>query len=123
MDQVFNELSANASYKDKYAASLGMQRMLRLSFELGDCGYNRVMRVVETFSQLLIAPGYSIAQWARDKTIGADRDLQRYLLISATQAPYVEQFIAYAEQDLVIEFSYKDQPALGLGLAYVCRAP
>ena len=119
MDQIFNELSANGCYEDKYAASAGMERMLRLSSNLAECGFSRVLRVIEGFSHLPIAPGYSISQWARDNSIGADRDLQRQLLTSATRAPYVEQFIADAEQDYLIEFKFDNQLAMGLGLAYL----
>ena len=119
MDQIFNELSANGSYTNKYAANVGMERMLRLSNGLGKCGFSRDLRVIEGFNQLSIAPGYSIVQWAMDKSIGADRELQRQLLTSATKAPYVEHFISDAEQDDLYEFKFCGHTALGLGLAYL----
>lgn len=119
MDQIFNELSANGSYADKYAASLGIERMLELSQGLKNCGYNSTLRVVENFCQLDLSPGYTIHQWVRDRSIGANRDLQRALLTFATRAPYVEQFIADTEKDAIVEFLFEGQVSYGLGLAYL----
>lgn len=119
MDQIFNDLSASGCYADKYAASVGVERMLKLSAKLGDCGFSKVVRVVEGFSQLLLAPNYTMLQWATDRKVGANRDMQRQLLSAATSAPYVEKFIADAEEVALVEFLYQNQPALGLGLAYL----
>jgi hypothetical protein len=119
MDQIFNELSAGDGYADKYAASQGMERLMRLTHQLSQCGFHRVLRVVEGFSQLTISPGYTMSQWGRDRTIGADRDLQRLFLTVTGKSPYIEQFLADAEDNALIEFKYQNQIAFGLGLAYL----
>lgn len=119
MDQIFNELSADGCYADKYAANSGIESLMRLFNMLTECGFNRVLRVVEGFGQLPIAPNYSIVEWATDRSIGANRDLQRLLLTTAGKAPYVEKFISDAEGGCSVEFNYQGQPALGLGLAHL----
>lgn len=119
MDQIFNELSANGSYANKYEASAGMERMLRLSNDLTHCGFSRNLRVVERFPELLIAPDYSIHQWSTDRSIGVDRDLQRQLMSIVTRAPYLEELIADEEHDSLFEFKFDGQLVYGLGLAYL----
>lgn len=123
MDQIFNELSANGSYADKYAASAGMERMLRLSLALNRCGFSRSLRLIEGAGQLQLSSDYTLSEWSNDRSAGANRDLQRLFLTSASRAPYVEQFIADAEQDCLIEFKFQGQSAMGPGLAHLWGIP
>lgn len=118
MDQIFNELSTTFRlYESKYTASKGMEKLLQVSAILNKFGFSNVIRTVEGFSQICIAPGYTIKEWATDKHIGANVDLQRKLLTFSTKSPYVESFIAQYEEKSVLEFKFENKIALGLGLA------
>lgn len=118
MDQVFNELCTTfRSYESKYTASKGMERLLNVSAILNELGFSNVIRTVEGFSQICIAPDYTIKDWATDKHVGANVDLQRKLLTFATKSPYVESFIEQYEKKSVLEFKLENKVALGLGLA------
>lgn len=119
MDQIFNEISANGRYADKFAACVGIENLLRLALMLRERGCLSSLRVVEGFSGLRLTPDYSIRQWCVDRTVGANRDLQRFLLTHATRAPFIEKYIADAEEDCIIEFLFEGSPCFGLGLAYL----
>lgn len=121
MDQIFNELSVSECYENKYAANAGIERMMMLISALSHCGFNLVLRVVQSFSNLFISPDYTMSEWARDRTVNANRDLQRLFLTATTKSPYIEELIADTEDNCLIEFKYEDQPALGLGLAYLWK--
>lgn len=122
MDLIFNELSASGGYDSRYSASKGIQRLILLSKELIKIGFSGYLRTVENFSQLLLASGYTIHQWATDREVGADRDMQRWLLTFAAKAPYIDQFINQAEDGTLIEFTFNDEVCAGLGLAYLWKS-
>lgn len=118
MDQVFNELSTSSrAYECKYKASEGIERLLLVSKRLKHFGFSNIIRTVENFAQLSVAPNYTIRDWAIDKNVGANIDLQRQLLTSATKSPYVESFVQEFEDSSILEFRFGDRIALGLGLA------
>lgn len=119
MEQIFNELSASSCYDSRHNASAGIQRLLNLSRNLSQIGFSRYLRTIEDFSQLFLAPGYTVHEWATDREVGADRDLQRWLLTYATKAPYIDQFIDEAERGGLVEFRFEKQRCKGLGLAYL----
>jgi hypothetical protein len=119
MDQIFNELSASCCYVDTYSANAGMESLINISIELSRIGFSTKLRTVESFHQLLLSPQYTIQSWVTDRKIGANRDLQRWLLTAATQAPYVENLLAEKQFDKLLEFKYKEDLCYGFGLAYL----
>ncbi|MCL7421792.1 MAG: hypothetical protein M8364_12890 [Methylobacter sp.] len=119
MDQIFNELSASECYESKFSASEGMERLLLLSKEMRNVGFSSHLRTTRDFSQLKIAPEYTILDWVRDKSICANPDLQRQLLISATKSPYIEDFLEKEQTNQIVEFKYETTQVHGLGLAYL----
>lgn len=120
MDQIFNELSAQGTYGDCYEASQSMEHLLTLSHKLSKHGFTTTLRVTKNFGQLPLTEDYTLVQWATDKGIGADRDLQRQLLICSTKAPYIDDLVEEAlPKGSLIEFKYNEKQALGLGLAWL----
>lgn len=119
MDQVFNELSANGCYDDIYSANAGMESLVNLSRELSKIGFSNKLRTVENFRQLLLAHEYTIQNWATDRTVGANRDLQRWLLTSTTKTPYIETLLEEEQSHRVFEFKYDEKQCYGFGLAYL----
>src|SRR5690554_5910732 len=93
MDQVFNELSANGCYDDIYSANAGMESLVNLSRALSNIGFSNKLCTVEDFRQLLLTDEYTIQNWVTDRKVGADRDLQRWLLTSTTKSPYIEALL------------------------------
>ena len=116
MDQIFNELSANC-YEDKHTASTGMEKLGRISKALSDLGYSSYLLTTAGFGQLSLSPNYTIHQWLVDKRIGAERDVQRWLLTAATGTSYIENLIEGYQSDCALEFRHLGERCQGLGLA------
>jgi hypothetical protein len=118
MDQIFNELSVSACYPDKFAAQEGMDLAIDVSVAMAKLGMSKNIRTTSDFTLRLLADGYSVAEWARDR-IG-NKEKKIYLLTFATKAPYIESFYEGKEQsDELFEFRFGQDLALGLGLAYL----
>jgi len=120
MDQVFNELSANGCYDDIYSANDGMESLVNLSRALSNIGFSNKLCTVEDFRQLLLTDEYTIQNWVTDRKVGADRDLQRWLLTSTTKSPYIEALLEKEQRShRVFEFKYDEKQCYGFGLAYL----
>lgn len=121
MDQIFNELSVSACYPDKYAAQKGMDLAVDVSIAIAKLGMAKIIRTTSDFTMRALANGYSVAEWARDRTGSKEKKL--YFLTYATKSPYIESFYEETEQsDELFEFRFGQDLALGLGLAYLWGA-
>ncbi|MCY4046513.1 MAG: hypothetical protein OXF42_00145 [Candidatus Dadabacteria bacterium] len=118
MDQIFNELSANGSYDSKYSACAGMENLACLSLEMAKIGFSGKLRTVQNFHQLPIAPDFTISDWANEKK-GVDKEKRQWLLFSATQHPYIEDFMEKEQDNSLVEFKFDCKKCLGLGLAFL----
>lgn len=122
MEQIFNELSVNNGYPDKYAAKDGFEKSLKLSARMCELGFDKTIRTTKGFAQRNLTDNFSIYNWATDRLMGCDRDLQRYFLVSATKAPFIEDFFTeHEDKGSLVEFKCSNEKALGLGLAYLWR--
>ena len=118
MEQVFNELSVDC-YDSEYAAHQGMERLASLSREISNIGFRRNVRVTQNYGELPLAPGYTMSHWAKGRSGGIDRDLQRWFLTFVTQTPYVEDRMVtkQQEEEVVVQFAFQGSSCAGLGLA------
>ena len=123
MDQIFNELSASGCYKDQYAAKDGLERFIILSKKLKEYGFNPTIRTTQDFCQRSLSNNFTIHDWASNRSLGINREYQRYILTYATKSPFIENFISDREEGILYECKFGAQPALGLGLAYLWEAP
>lgn len=118
MDLFFNELSIKES-NDKEAGKRLMTGLIDVFRKARSMGLND-LKTTEAFVTFPLAPGYSINDWLFDKSI--DLELRRLIRIRATNLPYyIEQLVDQKddEQNLLHEFKYKEQKAMGLGAAYM----
>jgi hypothetical protein len=120
MDQIFNELSVNGGYMNSHLAKDGFERVLNLSVQMTKLGFGSTIRTTRDFSQRNLTDNFSIHNWATDRSMGCDHDLQRHMMTLMTKSPYIEDFITkHEEHDDFVEFKYEGENVLGLGLAYL----
>ncbi|GAB6057283.1 hypothetical protein [Desulfonatronum parangueonense] len=118
MDQIFNELSVSSCYIDKYAAQKGMDLAIEVSVAIARLGMSKTIRTTKDFTLRYLTKGYSVAEWARDKTVNKEK--KWYFITHATKSPYIECFYEDKEQcDELLEYRFEEEIAFGLGLAYV----
>ena len=121
MDQIINELSVNGSYTDKFEASHGMARCMKLANKLSGCGLTKIIRTTRDFSQRELSFRYTVHDWAVDKNAPCAHELRHYYLTHTAKSPYIEEFIQEHEdtEQSCIEYTYLDEQAYGLGLAHI----
>lgn len=117
MDTFFNELSVKEA-KDKDTARRWMSILVNVYTKATGCGFKDLKTTVN-FSNLTIAPKYRFSDWLHDPLI--DRDTRRLFLTKVSKSPFIETLLAEKNGDtqLLHEFKYKDQNAVGLGAAYL----
>ncbi|MBB3061092.1 hypothetical protein [Microbulbifer rhizosphaerae] len=116
-DQLFNEVSAGTCYTSRQDAASAMERMSLLIQKLSEIGFSNQLRVTRDFATRTISTGYTIKNWAIDRSIDTDRDLQRNLLLAASKGPYIEDLLEDAQDDFLVEYKFQGTEVFGLGLA------
>ncbi|MHC1712520.1 MAG: hypothetical protein AB9872_10255 [Solidesulfovibrio sp.] len=116
MDQIINELSLSGAYTDKYAANLGMVKLIDAAKCLKGLGYSAAIRTTSDFSTRELSKDYSITSWINDYT--TPKEHKQYLLTVATflSHPSIEDIFNTHGHTDHIEFSHEGTSALGLAL-------
>lgn len=94
-----------------------MERLANLIINMENNGFLKCLRTVQNFSQLFLSKDFTIRQWATDRKFNINRDLQRLILTAASSAPYIEELLDEKQLSELMEFTFEDEPCLGLGLA------
>ncbi len=122
LDIVFNELSSTPIAPDIDSAHLRISDFVYVLRRAISFGANRVLRTNAEFHSMVLAPGYSFAQWRSDKR--TDRDQFRFILGLATKAPFLEDLANPATEQRLsgMEFRCNETLAQGLGIGYLLDA-
>ena len=117
MEQIFNELSADGCYPSLPEARRGMGQLVGLMQKMVQLGFSRCLRTTQNFCALKLSMNYTIGCWLKDGRV--DKDIQRFLLLYSTKAPYIEDFLDKEQTNRIIEFKFQNRVAYGLGLAFL----
>lgn len=83
---VFNELSISSEDIDKFQARELMSNLVDTLRAATKAGVQNILRTSEDLNSMELAPGYSIAQWRKDRE--ADRDQRNFLIVLTAKSPY-----------------------------------
>jgi hypothetical protein len=86
IEMVFNELSISSEDIDKFQARELMSKLVDTLRAATKAGVQNILRTSEDLNFMELAPGYSIAQWRKDRE--ADRDQRNFLILLTAKSPY-----------------------------------
>ena len=123
MEIIFNELSACGDHKSTDDAKIGMHRLVEVARSIIHQGADRIIRTTADFMNRQLALNYGIANWLNDNTV--DREERIYIKRLAGKAPWIEECFTAEEEsrEIMIEFLFNGDRALGLGVAFLWDAP
>lgn len=119
-EQVFNDLSANASYQTVDEAYEGMNRFCELFKYVSEAGMN-LFYIPISFFDLELCNSFCIEKWIFSKNFKINQELKSFFLTKATKNPqfFEEEFKKYnSDCHLLKDYLYKDTTCLGLKLAF-----
>ncbi|MDR3568343.1 MAG: hypothetical protein P4L43_09975 [Syntrophobacteraceae bacterium] len=123
MEIIFNELSACGDHKSTNDAREGMHRLVEVARSIIHQGGDRIIRTTADFTARQLARNYGIANWLNDNTV--DLEERIYIKRLAGKAPWIEEYFTAEEdsREKMVEFLFKGDRALGLGVAFLWDAP
>lgn len=118
LDLVFNELSVKALAPDKEIAKQWMFQLIQTIRSFTAQGVKVNIRSQVSFYHIMLAPNYSISQWCKE----ASEKERRFIKTLSKKTPLSQDLLNIDIQEIennqgLLEFRYKDQVALGLGVA------
>ena len=120
MDLFFNELSV----KEEINKETGKQRMtglLDVYKKALSMGFKE-FKTTAAFLTYPLAPGYVIHDWLFDPMV--DREVRALVRTKVSKSPYIDELVVQKDKNnnLLHEFTYHEQKAIGLGAAFLFNA-
>ena len=119
LEMVFNELSLQMAADIRTARSW-MEAFIQAVNAATSHGVSRVIRTKSDIFDITLAVDYPLRRWLNDREV--DREMQRYIKVLTTRAPFWEDLPDLHDRVLVRDFFFNGREAQGLGVAYLLGA-
>ncbi|GAB0058711.1 hypothetical protein SIID45300_03066 [Candidatus Magnetaquicoccaceae bacterium FCR-1] len=117
MELIFNELSLLPLAVSPENAREKIEQFLKTVRSACQKGVSRQLRTQEEIRNVTLAPEYTWRDWQRDTKV--PREQRQYFLGLATRSPLLDGLDELRKKEPEFEFHHADQPAFGLGVAYL----
>ncbi|MBF0164406.1 MAG: hypothetical protein HQM01_07915 [Magnetococcales bacterium] len=117
MEMIFNELSLLPLAESREIAQERIELFLRTIRSACQKGISRQLRTQKEIRNATLAPGYTWRDWQQDTKVS--REQRQYFLALATKNPLLDGLDELQKKECEYEFFHANQPAFGLGVAYL----
>jgi hypothetical protein len=119
VDLVLNELSYRSPVEERYEAKQAMAKLIETMRAAHRLGVQRELRCHEDLYRSRLANDYSVTDWLSDGSV--DQVAREFFRTVATASPFLRGLEGSEadEQFGASEFTFRGEPAIGLGVAFI----